>query len=169
VLPVIAVNRRQRFTQTLKSRVTAMIRTSQVRLWPAADPTPASGRGLRSQHELAWALAQLLGPRLNQIERTTIYVTLGVGETYQTIAVLLRRALDKRILIAAELIDDIERWLRGYLGTEQEVEMRVLIDGLRSVKPRRPKVRARRASHGRTPKPPMTSADIIQRGTVTQK
>jgi hypothetical protein len=121
VLPVIAVNRRQRFTQTLKSRETEMIRTSQVHRWPAADPSPASGRGHRSQHELAWALAQLLGHQLSQIERTTMYVTLGVGETYQTIAVLLRSALDKRILLAAELIDDIERWLRGYMGTDQEV------------------------------------------------
>ena len=147
-------------TQALNSNVADIIRTVDGR--PSDDKPRAFGPALRSQHELAWDLAQLLGHLLNQIERTTMYMTLGAGETYQTIAMLLRLALNKQILLTRELIDDIERWLRGYVGTDEEVEIRVLIDGLRSVK-------SRHGSRGRTHEQPMTSEGIVQRRIVTQK
>ena len=149
-------------TQALNSNVADIIRTLQVDGRPSDDKPRAFGPALRSQHELAWDLAQLLGHLLNQIERTTMYMTLGAGETYQTIAMLLRLALNKQILLTRELIDDIERWLRGYVGTDEEVEIRVLIDGLRSVK-------SRHGSRGRTHEQPMTSEGIVQRRIVTQK
>ena len=149
-------------TQALNSNVADIIRTLQVDGRPSDDKPRAFGPALRSQHELAWDLAQLLGHLLNQIERTTMYMTLGAGETYQTIAMLLRLALNKHILLTRELIDDIERWLRGYVGTDEEVEIRVLIDGLRSVK-------SRHGSRGRTHEQPMTSEGIVKRRIVTQK
>ena len=149
-------------TQALNSNVADIIRTLQVDGRPSDDKPRAFGPALRSQHELAWDLAQLLGHLLNQIERTTMYMTLGAGETYQTIAMLLRFALNKHILLTHELIEDIERWLRGYVGTDEEVEICVLIDGLRSVK-------SRHGSRGRTHEQPMTSEGIVKRRIVTQK
>jgi hypothetical protein len=110
-----------------------MTKTSHLRSGPTRIETRALGCDLRSQHELAWALADAVEHRLMPPQRAAIYATLGAGEMCQTITVVLRIALHRGIRLPAELIDDAQQWLGGYVGTDQEAEMRDLIDGLRTV------------------------------------
>jgi hypothetical protein len=100
----------------------------------SADNTPATEHRPKSQSELAWALAKAVEDRLNPIGRAKMYAALGAGETFQTIAVVLRIALHGRVPLAAELIDDIGHWLDGYTGTDDEADLRNLVNDLRALR-----------------------------------
>jgi hypothetical protein len=132
------------------------------------NDTPASDCGFTSQHDLAWALAQAVELRLTPAERTAMYATLGAGEFYPTVTVLLRTALRRQIGLPVELIDDAQRWLRGYAGTDEETEMRDLIDGLRALIPWHSPSIAQIATRS----PTVAAPAVMQRGPariVTQK
>jgi hypothetical protein len=103
----------------------------------ANDHSPALDHQPKSQSELAWALAKAVEHRLNPIGRAKMYAALGAGESFQTILVVLRIALLGRTPLPTELIDDVSRWLDGYTGTDDEADLRDLVDQLGALHPSR--------------------------------
>ena len=79
-------------------------------------------------------LAKAVEHRLNPIGRAKM-CALGAGETFQTIAVVLRIALQGRVPLTAELVDDVRRWLDGYTGTDDEADLRDVVDQLDALGP----------------------------------
>lgn len=98
---------------TTESERADMPKAPQQPACPTGNNTPASDGGFMSQRDLAWALARAVELRLTPSERTAMYATLGAGEFYPTLTVLLRTALRRQIGLPVELIDDAQRWLRG--------------------------------------------------------
>lgn len=130
--------------------------------------TPATDHQPKSQSELAWALATAVEDRLNPIGRAKMYAALGAGETFQTIAVLLRIALRGRVSLPTELIDDVGIWLDGYTGTTDEGDLRSLVDELRALLPS-PSVRSRPTARNRPSISSTTSARVVAQRVATPK
>jgi hypothetical protein len=101
----------------------------------SGDHTSATDNQPKSNGELAWALAKAVEDRLNRIGRAKMYAALGAGETFQTIAVLLRIAVRGRVALSPELIDHIGVWLDGYTGTADEADLRGFVNQLRALCP----------------------------------
>jgi hypothetical protein len=118
------------------------------------------------QSDLAWALAQAIEPRLDELERNQMYITLGAGETNETIAEFLRIALDRSITLTPEVVADVESWLDGYAGTDEEAELRALIDKLCAAVP---PSEQQRCVPWRDRTPTATAADMFPRRKVTEK
>jgi hypothetical protein len=74
--------------------------------------------------DLAWALAEATKPHLNTVERSHVYVAIGVGETFAAIKYLIALAAGKRIALPAELVQLCQRWLDVHIGQEDERYLR---------------------------------------------
>jgi hypothetical protein len=77
---------------------------------------------------LAWALADAAKPHLKAAERTDVYVSIGVGETFTPIKDLITLAAGKRIALPAEVVRRCHRWLDVHIGHEDEEYLRALIE-----------------------------------------
>lgn len=89
---------------------------------------------MKSQFELAWALANVETPRLKRVDRNRIYAEIGAGDTYSAIKHLLMYAARNGFPLPTELIWDIRCWLRGYIATPDEPRLRRLVEGLQSTR-----------------------------------
>ena len=79
--------------------------------------------------KLAWALIDAVAPHLGSRERTPVFVTVGAGDTFATIRILLNLLSDNRIPLRTELGQRCRTWLRSYARHEEEQNLRRLIDG----------------------------------------
>jgi hypothetical protein len=77
---------------------------------------------------LAWALADAAKPHLNPVERTDVYVAIGVGETFAAVRYLITSAAEKRIALPAQLVQGCQSWLDLYIGHEDERHLRRLLE-----------------------------------------
>jgi hypothetical protein len=89
---------------------------------------------MRSQFELAWALANVETPRLKRVDRNRIYAEIGAGDTYSAIKHLLMYAVRNGFPLPTDLIWDVRCWLRGYTATPDEPRLRRLVEGLQSTR-----------------------------------
>jgi hypothetical protein len=60
--------------------------------------------------DLAWSLAGAAGDHLSDVERCTVYVALGAGDTGAAIGHLARAAADHRIFLCAEVAAALDAW-----------------------------------------------------------
>jgi hypothetical protein len=86
-----------------------------------------TGRLVR-ETSLAWALAEAAKLHLNAVERTDVYVSIGVGETFAAIKDLITLAAGKRIALPAELVHRCHGWLDVHIGHEDERYLRGLVE-----------------------------------------
>lgn len=84
----------------------------------------------KPQTDVAWTLAQAVSDRLDAVHRAQIYATLGAGETFDTIAELLRIAVHCNIKLSPELVADLRGWHNGYRGTDDEAGLAAFIAAL---------------------------------------
>lgn len=77
---------------------------------------------------LAWALADAAKPHLNAAERSDVYVSIGVGETFAAIKDLITSAAGKRIALPTEVVQRCHRWLDVHVGHEDEQYLRALVE-----------------------------------------
>jgi hypothetical protein len=77
---------------------------------------------------LAWALADAAKPHLNAAERSDVYVSIGVGETFAAIKDLITSAAGKRIALPAEVVQRRHGWLDVHIGHEDEQYLRGLVE-----------------------------------------
>jgi hypothetical protein len=137
--------------------------------WPPDDDSHATDHQHKSESEVAWALAKAVEDRLDPIDRAKMYATLGAGETFRTIAVLLRLALHRRVPLTAKLLADVDRWLNGYRETDDEVDLRDLLDRLRALPPAAPRASAQEIPPRRPRQSTTTSAQVFTRRLITPK
>ena len=78
--------------------------------------------------DLAWALALAVKPQLNIGERNYVFVTIGAGDTFAAIGNLLKCIAVKRIPIGPDLAQRCASWLDAYVGHEDELRLRRLIE-----------------------------------------
>jgi hypothetical protein len=78
--------------------------------------------------DLAWALADAAKPHLDAAERSHVYVSIGLDETFAAIRDLITSAADKRIALPADLIDRCHDWLDVHLDHEEERYLRGLVE-----------------------------------------
>ena len=84
----------------------------------------------RLVHEanLAWAVAEAAKPYLSPVERNTVFVAIGAGETFAAIRQLFRSVEIKQIPLRPDLLHHCRTWLHGYFGHEDERYLRRLIE-----------------------------------------
>jgi predicted helicase len=77
---------------------------------------------------LAWALIEAAKPHLSDRERYNIFVTVGAGETFAAIRILLKLAAAKRIPVQTDLVQLCTMWLDTYPHHREEQHLRSLIE-----------------------------------------
>jgi hypothetical protein len=77
---------------------------------------------------LAWALADAAKPYLNAAERSVVYVSIGIGETFAAIKGLMTSAAGKRIALPVDVVQRCHRWLDVHIGHEDQEYLRALVE-----------------------------------------
>jgi hypothetical protein len=77
---------------------------------------------------LAWALIEATKPHLTAGERNHVFVTVGAGDTFATIGVLLNLAAAKGISWHPHLVQLCRSWVDGYAFHDQHQHLRGLIE-----------------------------------------
>jgi hypothetical protein len=78
---------------------------------------------------LAWALIEVVKPRLEVLERNYAFVTIGAGDTFAAIHHLLKMIAAKGIPLPPSLVRLCVTWLDSYAFHDQEPYLRGLIEG----------------------------------------
>ncbi len=81
-----------------------------------------------SEAKLAWALADAVSVCFTANDQLAIYTTLGAGETYSAIELMLDIAVRKRYPLPANLVSTLVVWLDCYIGNEHEATTRRLLN-----------------------------------------
>ena len=110
---IVGIARRQRQRQKARHSMSRFEHECEVRF-----------ARLVREADLAWALAEATKPHLNTVERSHVYVAIGVGETFAAIKYLIALAAGKRIALPAELVQLCQRWLDVHIGQEDERYLR---------------------------------------------
>jgi hypothetical protein len=82
------------------------------------------------QADLAWDLAEAVGPLLDTRERARIFAAIGAGETGRAIVTLLAVGAADEICVAPALVDKLARWLSAYTRSEAQPRLRRLVERL---------------------------------------
>jgi len=85
--------------------------------------------------DLAWTLAHSAAVYLDTAGRHDLYITLGVGETFAAICLLIAVIAREKAQLPADLMPDLMRWLDTYAGHEDEPRLRTLIEQIDSHPP----------------------------------
>ena len=102
----------------------------------ATEPSVSRRKPLRAitaepfvrETSLAWALADAAKPHLNVVERSDVYVAIGVGDTFAAIHSLITSPAGRRIAIPAQLVRECHGWLDFYAGHGDEPYLRGLVE-----------------------------------------
>ncbi|WP_164478579.1 hypothetical protein [Mycolicibacterium stellerae] len=79
---------------------------------------------------LAWALIEVVKPRLSLHERDFVFVTIGAGDTFAAIRQLLGLVVAKGIPLRPQFVHLCATWLDAYVGHDQERCLSRAIEGL---------------------------------------
>jgi hypothetical protein len=77
---------------------------------------------------LAWALAEAITPYMNAVERNHVFAVIGAGETFAAVRLLFNSAAFLRIPLPPDLLRQCISWLHTYVGHEDELYLRHLIE-----------------------------------------
>jgi hypothetical protein len=83
--------------------------------------------------KLAWALADAARPYLSATELSAIHISIGVGETFAAIDVLVTAVARERLPLDDELVGTVTAWLDCYVGQDAEPRLRELLADVRAV------------------------------------
>jgi hypothetical protein len=87
------------------------------------------------EFDLAWALANTAAVYLDTAGRHDLYITLGVGETFAAISLLIAVIAREKAELPVHLMPDLMRWLDIYAGHEDEPRLRTLVEQIGSHPP----------------------------------
>ena len=85
--------------------------------------------------DLAWALAGTAAVYLDTAGRHDLYITLGIGETFAAISLLIAVIAREKAALPGGLMPDLMRWLDIYAGHEDEPRLRALVEQIGSHPP----------------------------------
>jgi hypothetical protein len=93
----------------------------------------ANNRGTRSvmvDTELAWELADTAKVHLNANQRNKVYIAIGVGDTFSAANFLLQTIVRSGVVIRADLMLKLNRWVASYRDHPEQARLRDLIGRL---------------------------------------
>lgn len=83
--------------------------------------------------KLAWALADAARPYLSAPELSAIHISIGVGETFTAIDVLVTAVARERLPLDGNLVGTVTAWLDCYVGQDAEPRLRELLADIQAV------------------------------------
>ena len=81
--------------------------------------------------DLAWRMADKVGPLLPPDGQKLIFIELGADEPWRAIATLLVAAQRASVEIPGHLVTQLRDWLNRYHGSIEEPQLRGLLDHMR--------------------------------------
>ncbi|MDQ2636041.1 MAG: hypothetical protein M3Y83_04080 [Actinomycetota bacterium] len=101
--------------------------------WPAATRESETAKpSIISDIDMAWLLADAAAQCLTGHERTMTFVELGCREYLPVIKRILNAALACRMTLPESVFDALSRWLNGYAGSPEELQLRTLLAEIRA-------------------------------------
>lgn len=103
-------------------------------VWRAVShrPPTAVDVSIIADADMAWMLADAATAYLTGHERMMTFVELGSGESHLAIQRILKVATSTRMLLPVVILDTLNRWLVGYVGSPDEARLRAMLTELRS-------------------------------------
>lgn len=86
---------------------------------------------------LAWSLIDVAKPELDARERQHVFVSVGAGESFTAIRILIKLIAIKQIPLHPSLVQLCATWLEAYALHEDHDRIRMLIDGFTAPVPER--------------------------------
>jgi hypothetical protein len=80
--------------------------------------------------DLAWWLIEAAKPHLDVRERQHVFVSVGAGDSFTSIRIVLKLIAVKGISINPWLINLCATWLQAYVLHEDYMRLKLIIDGL---------------------------------------
>lgn len=80
-----------------------------------------------AESELAWELADAVGPRLSEDVRAALYASIGAGDSYAAIVSLLEVAARDPSALSLALVDRLRGWLDAYRHSADAARLRRLL------------------------------------------
>lgn len=78
--------------------------------------------------DLAWSLIEAAKPELDIRERHHVFVSVGAGDSFTAIRILVKLIVDKRIALQPSVIQLCIRWLEAYVLHEDHECLRALVE-----------------------------------------
>jgi hypothetical protein len=79
---------------------------------------------------LAWSLIEAAKPHLDARQCNHVFISVGAGDSFTAIRILLKLIDTKKIPLPARLVQLCTGWLQAYLLHEDHERLRILIQGL---------------------------------------
>ncbi|ARV85419.1 hypothetical protein LFT51_28945 (plasmid) [Mycobacterium intracellulare subsp. chimaera] len=83
--------------------------------------------------DLAWELADAIGPLLAERDRDQLYATIGSGESYAAIDTVLQTMVRQSSPIPPELIAKLTNWLDAYTHSDDAHRLHELLRAIKSL------------------------------------
>ncbi|MDH6242651.1 hypothetical protein [Mycobacterium sp. OTB74] len=80
---------------------------------------------------LAWSLIEAAKPELAPRERNHVFVSVGAGDSFTAIRILLKLIADKQIPLSPRMVQRCTTWLEAYALHEDHERLQLNIDGLK--------------------------------------
>lgn len=78
--------------------------------------------------ELAWSVIEATKHELDSRERNHVFVTIGAGDSFTAIRVVVRLIADKRIQLHPHLVQLCASWLQAYELHADHERLKALVD-----------------------------------------
>ena len=85
-----------------------------------------------SDANVAWMLADAANACLTGHERAMTFVELGCGEDHLAIERILDAVISNRMMLPVAVLDRLTRWLDGYAGSPEELQLRTIVANVRA-------------------------------------
>jgi hypothetical protein len=80
---------------------------------------------------LAWSLIEAAKPELAPRERNHVFISVGAGDSFTAIRILLKLIAVKQIPLSPRLVQLCNTWLKAYALHEDYEPLQLIIDGLK--------------------------------------
>lgn len=81
-----------------------------------------------TEANLAWSLIDAAKPALDARERNHVFVSVGAGDSFTAMRILLKLIATKQIALQLSLIQSCAKWLDAYALHEDHERLRQLIE-----------------------------------------
>jgi hypothetical protein len=85
-----------------------------------------------AESDLAWELADTLGPLLPDHDRAAIYTTIGSGYSYTAITRLVQASALGGYALPPRLVDRLAEWLDAYTHSDDAARLLQLLNAIRT-------------------------------------
>jgi hypothetical protein len=85
-----------------------------------------------AESELAWELTELAADRISDHDRRGLYTTIGAGDSYAAVCMLLETLVYTRVQMSRGLVARIGAWLEAYQHHDDAARLHELLSAIRA-------------------------------------